>query len=161
MCGRVIGYQVASPDGFGSENHEQNELERRHIDGVSITHGASHHHIWSYVASVTERSPSHTKYNCPCSPEQGLDPPLFICENYYCESGNPTDQWRDNQLFTEDKLWDGQQCEGTCCTGTNSPPWFSIPLSISSTDMIEVSICSDEFTDNEDTPIELLEIYVQ
>jgi hypothetical protein len=27
--------------------------------------------------------------------------------------------------------------------------------------MIEVSICGDEFTDNEDTPIELLEIYVQ
>ncbi len=162
VCGRVIGYQVASPDGFSSvKNYKQNELESRQVDGVSITHGAVHHHIWSYVAGVTQRSSSHTQYNCPCSPKHGVDPPLFIGENYYCESGNPTNQWRDNQLFSEDKLWDGQQCEGTCCTGTNSPPWFSVQLSTSTTDMIEVSICGDESTDNEDTPIELLEIYVQ
>ena len=157
VCGRVIGYQVASPDGFAA--HE--ELERVNIDGVNITHGTSHSHIWSYVAGVTERSSSHTGFNCPCSPEPGVDPPLFVGENYYCESGNPTDTWSNKQLFTEDKLWDGKQCEGTCCTGTNSPPWFSVPLSTYTTDMIEVSICADEFTDNEDTPIELLEIYVQ
>ena len=28
-----------------------------------------------------------------------------------------------SQFFTKfnDKLWDGQQCEGTCCNGTNFP----------------------------------------
>ena len=41
------------------------------------------------------------------------------------------------------------------------PPWFSVQLPAPTTDMIEVSICADESTDNEDTPIELLEIYVQ
>ena len=42
-----------------------------------------------------------------------------------------------------------------------SPPWFSVQLPAPTTEMIEVSICADESTDNEDTPIELLEIYVQ
>ena len=46
VCGRIFGYQVASPDGFSSvENHEQNELGRRYMDGISITYRASHHHI--------------------------------------------------------------------------------------------------------------------
>ena len=66
------------------------------------------------------------------------------------------------QFFVIDKLWDGQQCdhEGTCCT-TKSPPWFSVELPNPTNDDIEVRICGDEGTDNEDTPIELLEIYIQ
>ena len=42
----------------------------------------------------------------------------------FCESGNQNNG-HSATLFTDDPLWDGQQCEGTCCTGTNSPPWFS------------------------------------
>ena len=34
-------------------------------------------------------------------------------------------------------------------------------LPSSSTDDIEVRICGNEGTDNEDTPIELMEIYIQ
>ena len=47
----------------------------------------------------------------------------------------------------------------TCCNNTMTPPWFSVELPAPTTDMIEVSICADEPTNNEDTPIELLEIY--
>ena len=50
--------------------------------------------------------------------------------------------------------------EGTCCTGTNTPPWFSVNLSSPTSDDIEVRIMGTESTDNEDTPIALLEIYV-
>ena len=57
----------------------------------------------------------------------------------------------------------GQQCdnEGTCCTGANTPPWFSVELHNSTSDDIEVRICHDQDTIDEDTPIQLLEIYVQ
>ena len=86
----------------------------------------------------------------------------MIGSNYYCESGNPTQEWV-GQEFPNDKLWDGEQCshEGTCCTGTNTPPWFSVNLGSPTSDDIEVRIMGSESTDNEDTPIELLEIYVQ
>ena len=153
VCGRVIGYQVASPDAFARPYTEKIDF-----DGVNITRGAKRNHVWSYVAGFSE---SATDYNCPCSTTDSPDPPLSIGENHYCESGNPTNRFQDNQIFPNDPLWDGQQCEGTCCIGTNSPPWFSVQLPAPTTDTIEVSICADESTDNEDTPIELLEIYVQ
>ena len=65
------------------------------------------------------------------------------------------------QIFTSDRLWDGEQCEGTCCSGTRFPLWFSVQLPTLTSDRIEVRICADESTSNEDVLIELLEIFVQ
>ena len=83
--------------------------------------------------------------------------PLLAATTSYCESGNPTEDWV-GQVFPNE-----EQCshEGTCCTGTNTPPWFSVNLSSPTSDDIEVHIMGSESTANEDTPIELLEIYVQ
>ena len=159
VCGQVISYQVGSPDAFRRQPQNPNNID---MDGINITLGTRHRqHIWSLVAGITENSSFHGESNCPCSFTSGTASPSHISYNYYCESGNPTDDYMDNQIFNNDPLWDGQQCEGTCCTGTNSPPWFSVRLPAPTTDMIEVSICGDESTDNEDNPIELLEIYVQ
>ena len=155
VCGRVVGYQVASPDAF--RGFSRNHID---LDGINITHGEQRHHIWSYVAGVTERSSRHGGSNCPCSTVPGNEPPIFIGGSYYCESGNSNDNFV-HDLYSNDPLWDGQQCEGTCCNGTNTPPWFSIRLSAPIMDIIEVSICCDQGTGDEDTPVELMEIYVQ
>ena len=158
VCGRVIGYQVASPDAFDTEHQSDRSINGFYVDGVSITHGSPRNHIWSYVAGVHENL-TNEKFVCPCSSQDARQPPSFVGDNYYCESGNPTDT--DGQFFS-DKLWDGEQCEneGTCCT-TKSPPWFSVELTNPTTDDIEIRICGSEGTDNEDTPIELLEVCVQ
>ena len=159
VCGRIIGYQVASPDAFRQFNDYGGDL-----DGVIISHGAQQDHIWSFAAGVTEGSSDHIQSNCPCSPEAGTQPPTHIGKNYYCESGNPTDDFDiSGRLYSDDPLWDGQDCnsEGRCCGGTQSPPWFSVQLPAPTTDMIEVSICCDQGTMDEDTPVELIEIYVQ
>ena len=157
VCGRIVGYQLNSSDGFNDMN---SSIDAAYMDGVSVTLSKiPPQHIWSYVAGVTERSTMHTMYNCPCSIAAGSGPQPFVGNNYYCESGNPTDSVYS--VFIEDKLWDGQQCEGTCCSDIKNPPWFSVYLSNSTTDSIEVRICGNEGTDNENTPIELLEIYVQ
>ena len=155
VCGRVIGYQAGSPDAFGQISNKED------FDGVNITSGVQHHHVWSYVGGVSAIELSVPRPNCPCSTTNGRVPPPAIGDNYYCESGNPTDRRVADHIFTEDKLWDGLQCEGTCCNSTMSPPWFSVQLPAPTTDSIEVSICADESTRGEDTPIELLEIYVQ
>ena len=81
--------------------------------------------------------------------------------SYYYESGSPINHYPEGQFFNSDPLWDGQQCKGTCCSGTKSPPWLSVQLSTHTTDRIEVRICADEPTSNENVLIELLEIYVQ
>ena len=60
----------------------------------------------------------------------------------------------NDMLHSEDPLWDGQQCdnEGTCCTGTNTPPWFHVDLPDSTHDDIEVHIChNQDHTDDEDS----------
>ena len=159
VCGRVIGIQVASPDAF--YHGRGSDINEGYMDGVSITHGSPRHHIWSYVGSVSEH-PTNPSLACPCNSSSGAQPQAFVGSNYYCESGNPTLDWQ-SRVFPNDKLWDGEQCshEGTCCTGTNTPPWFSVNLSNPTNDDIEVRIMGSESTDNEDTLIELLEIYVQ
>ena len=58
-----------------------------------------------------------------------------MCESAYklCV----TDCYVINRFFPDDPLWDGQQCdndEATCCTGTNTPPWFSVGLPNSTSD---------------------------
>ena len=155
VCGRVIGYQVGTPDAFSQQRN------REDFDGVRIISGVQRHYVWSYVGGLSENQSSISRYDCPCFTTNARGPPPAIGDNYYCESGNPTNQWQVNQIYTEDKLWDGLQCEGTCCSSTMTPPWFSVQLPAPTTDMIEVSICCDQGTNDEDTPIELLEIYVQ
>ena len=158
VCGRVIGIQVASPDAFF--DGRRSCINEGYIDGVSITRGSPRHHIWSYVSSYSEVATDVDA--CPCDYSGATQPPSFVGSNYYCESGNPTLNWK-GQRFPNDKLWDGEQCshEGTCCNGTNTPPWFSVNLGSPTSDDIEVRIMGSESTANEDTPIELLELYVQ
>ena len=156
VCGRVTALQFASPDGF----HTFNGIDGVYMDGVSITYGSPRNHIWTFVGSYSEMA---TRANaCPCDSPSGNPPQSFVGSDYYCESGNPNQDWR-YQAYPNDKLWDGEQCshEGTCCTGTNTPPWFSVTLSSPKSDDIEVRIMGSESTTDEDTPIELIEIYVQ
>ena len=121
-----------------------------------------------YVGSLsTIQSQQQSELKCPCSTTNGCNPLPSIGNNYYCESANPAEQWMSNKLFTNNKLQDGLECEGTCCSSTMTPPWFSVQLPAPTTDMIEVSICADESTDYEGfgfglgQGIELLKIYVQ
>ena len=160
VCGRIIGYQVSTPDGFRDADRT---IDENYVDGISITYGKNpHQHIWTYAAGVTENSTVHAINNCPCWDPSADQPQGFVGDRYYCESGNVDAENINGGLYGNDKLWDGQQCsnEGTCCT-TMSPPWFSVDLANPTIDDIEIRICGDESTDNEDTPIELLDIYIQ
>ena len=165
VCGRVIGYQFGSPDAFKNGVIYRFTIDEAYIEGVSITHGRNpRKHIWSYAAGASEinQGDSCSQINCPCN--GGYEPPYYVGNNYYCESAHKDYCWVINRFFPNDPLWDGQQCdndESTCCTDTNTPPWFSVDLPDSTSDDIEVRICHDQDTTDEDTPIQLLELYVQ
>ena len=161
VCGRAIGYQFGSTDAFRHTGGIQVTIDQPYLDGISITHGTPDRtHIWSYAAGASENG-SCTYFNCPCS--SGTQPPSYVGNNYYCESAFQGDCFVTNRFFPNDPLWDGQQCdnEGTCCTGTNTPPWFSVELPDSTSNDIEVRICHNQDTIDEDSPIQLLELYVQ
>ena len=161
VCGQVIGYQIGSTDVFDSR---QTSIDSIYVDGVSITYGSPRTHIWTYAAGVSEQL---LAASCPCalggSSITPKIPPSFVGNNYYCESGNPLNTFENTDVlrYTSDPLWDGQQCEGQCCSDGRTPPWFSVTLANPTTDDVEVRICGSNSSENEDSPISLMELYVQ
>jgi hypothetical protein len=67
-------------------------------------------------------------------------------------------------LYTDDPLWDGQGCgplEGPCCAAPGQP-WFHRDYSnMNTNDYIELRVCADESTDNENVPLSFYEIFVK
>ena len=173
VCGRVVGYQYASPDAVdptvdGLENH--NDINSYYVDGVSITRGSPRQHVWTLMAGSNEASYHYStndaRYNCPCSQGSPQNSTLqsFIGNDYFCESGNPaTDGTWQPILYTSDPLWDGKGCgslEGTCCAAPGLP-WFNKVLNTTTTDYLELRVCGDEGTDNENVPVSFYELYVK
>ena len=160
VCGRITGYQYSSPD---AGNHVSfnptpgNAINEPYVDGVSITYGNPRQHIWSFYGSFNSQA------CCDALHMSNVESLGFIGNNSFCDTGNPTDQPWQGTHFTEHPLWDGiNRCAGstTCCT-LHPGPWFTTSLPLPTMDAIEVRICGDQNTNNEDTPITLIEIYVK
>ena len=83
-------------------------------------------------------------------------------QDYFCETGNDNNADWVGTFFADDPLWDGQDCgtSNICECTFNSPPWFCKQLPQPTTDDIEVRICGDGGLTDEDTPVELIELYV-
>ena len=162
VCGRIVGYQSGTPDAFRGPSRS---IDSTYLDGVSVTHGSPRQHIWSSAGGLEEENSFSPLTMCPCVTDStnGDLIPSFVSQNYFCESGIA--QW-DTHTFVfwqnGDPLWDGQGCGPTssCCT-FNSPPWFNVQLSPPMTDDIEVRICGNQGIGDEDTPIQLIELYVK
>lgn len=158
VCGRVIGYQYSSTDAFVGTS-----IESHYVDGVSLTHGlpGARQHIWTFACGLQEtRNSGYPSNSCPCV--SGTVVPSFVGDDYYCESGNPGPSF--TSVLYNDPLWDGQGCGSPPCCELNNPPgapWFCKQLPQPTTDDIEARICSNQDRSNEDTPISLIELYVQ
>lgn len=157
VCGRVIGYQKGSPDGFASTGFDKT-LDGIYVDGVSMTHGSPRTHIWSFGVGLYTNVTQNNN-NCPC--EGGRVQPSFVGPNFFCSSGNHDTHFQVQKYYDQYPLWNGGNCPNTTGCPFNSPPWFSTMLSQPTTDDIEVRICGDQSTADEDSPIQFLEIYVQ
>ena len=167
MCGRIIGYQIGTPNAFGGNDviGAPQSIDSYYLDGVSVTHAFPRQHLWTFAGGLQEIFIFDSDYRnlkCPCVNGSTADTPSFVGQNYFCESG--ITQWNGNYSFwpNGDPLWDGQGCGPTssCCT-FNSPPWFNVQLSSLTTGDIEVRICGDQAIGDEDTPIQLIELYVK
>ena len=161
ICGRIIGYQFGSPDAFVAYRLSfYTRLQDPYVDGVVITRGTENlEHVWTFSGSVSEESIGEA---CPCTnAESTQSTPPFVGTDYFCETAVVSGAIA-NVLYPDDPLWDGENCgSGSTCCEFNDPPYFCKTLSQPTTDDIEVRICADELFGNEDTPIELIEIFVQ
>ena len=166
VCGRIIGYQVGEPGAFILENlDEEQTIDDPYVDGMSLTHGSPRQHIWTF-ANALDEYPWNYNHKCPCTnvnEQRPISIPSFVSNDYFCETGVPPGQQFNNEIFyADDPLWDGQGCgpTSTCCT-FNNPPWFCKQLPQSTNADLEVRLCSANQAAIENTPIELIEIYVK
>ena len=155
VCGKVIGYQHGTPDGA---NHGGN-INTYYADGIIFTHGSPRKHIWSLLSGYSDISYS----NCPCANHTPRSVPSFVGSDYYCEAGCHSSYVAQNAFCTSDPLWDGKDCgssETTCCKRALIP-WFYKSIGSSTTDSIEMRVCCDSSTSDEDVSFEQYEIYVK
>ena len=159
VCGYVRGYSFFSPSAF--DKGPNLPLDGYYVDGVSITtNSPSPTHIWTYAAGNVEVN--NDIFACPCNTNSTAtsNVPQYVGSDYYCEAAVIT---TDPVWYTNDTLWDGMQCgglEGPCCTHMGLP-WFNKNLSIQTNADINVRICLDMDTNDENLGIETMELYVK
>ena len=170
VCGQLRGYQRGTPEAFFayyySPLNSPKTINNEYVDGASITYGSapSRKHIWTYANGVNLVHHYGPRLTCPCNTDNGLGTPLFVRNDYYCETGDNDNTCCDESAFyPNDPLWDGQQCPGEeapCCTHPNMP-WFNKTLSETTTEDIELRICGNFNITNEDTLLEVIELFVR
>ena len=156
VCGRILGYQFATPGGFIPTHHSTpgNEINEPYVDGVSVTYGAPRQHIWTLYGGAVSAGP----YGCCATANPAAS---FLENNYFCDTSNPA-TGLNFVLFPDSPLWDGiAGCDDASCCAPHPGPWFNTTLTAPTTDDIEIRICADQSTADEDTPLELVEIYVK
>lgn len=165
VCGRVIGYQFATPNAFYQYQFDTSlTLSDFYVDGVSLTYGANpRKHIWTFAAALD--GTARDRFVCPCTNAQNTLPdtaiPDFVGDDYFCETGSH-DTFEFSRFYEEDPLWDGRGCgSGNSCCGFNDPPWFCKDLGEVTSADVELRVCGNEEATNEDTPLEIIELYVQ
>ena len=87
----------------------------------------------------------------------------FVGEDYFCESGYVYPGYRnstlENRLHSNDTLWDGEDCHSSSsCCSLHNPPYFTKFLGQSTTEDLELRMCS---VYGGSIVIELLEVYVK
>ena len=129
-------------------------LDSYYVDGLSITHGNPHQHIWTFANGLYDYT---DEFNCPCAPGSIYPSPPFVGTNYYCESGAINTRNLSAYYFN-DPLWDGSGCITSNCCDNPIQPWFYRELNGTTADDIEARICRETgFI----LLIDQLELYIQ
>ena len=134
VCGRITGYQYDSLDGFNN-----NDINSAYVDGV-----------WKPKTAHQELNLSLHKTVNVLMPRR-----LLAMHDFLCDSGSSHGlHYIIHLAYYYSPLWDGTGCSTTS-------PYFVKTLAQSTTDDIEMRLCRDELSSDEDVAIEVVEIYVQ
>ena len=164
VCGRIRAYQSGSTHAFHGYNfHRYDTIDSIYFDGVAIMYGSPRQHIWTFAAGGEENSTRSTNHVCPCDTTSDIRIPPFVGEDYFCESGYVYPGYRnstlEDRLHSNDTLWDGEDCHSSSsCCSLHNPPYFTKSLGQSTTDDLELRMCS---VHGGSTAVELLEVYVK
>ena len=176
ICGQLRGFQKgttdafypyffsqgATPSGFYTPVSYSATVNGVYVDGVSITLGDPRKHIWTYAVGLTDDGNfGDGHFNCPCAKVAIPRVPIFVGNNYYCESGD-TGSHSTSEFYPDDPLWDGEQClPGNSCCDRADQPWFFHQLTINQEQHLEARICQDEPIALDAVTVEKMQLFVQ
>ena len=152
--GMVRGYQKGTTDGFQASHDDGLGINEAYVDGVSITIGKPRKHVWTYAVGYSSNADAAVS-NCPCSVTPGPNPPSFVGEDYYCQSGNEGTADKDKYYMLP--LWGGDGCTDNCCANAGSP-YFHRDFPAPQDGDIEVRICQNSPRSDEGVFIDKLHI---
>ena len=154
VCGRIVGYQIGTPSGFGYQSEGINSY---YVSGISLTHGQPRQHIYTFASAQGE---GYTSEVCPCI-QGGTDTvPQFVGSDYFCDSAVRGSNAPEGKFYPDDPLWDGQGCGSTStCCGFNNPPRFCKQLPQPTTDDIELRLCENNIPSRDESPFEVVELF--
>ena len=164
VCGRIRAYQSGRTQAFhGYNSHRYDTIDSIYFDGVAIMYGSPRQHVWTFAAGRWENRTSSSNHACPCDTTSDIPIPPFVGEDYFCESGYVYPGYQnstlENRLHSNDTLWDGEDCHSSSsCCSLHNPPYFTKSLGQSTTDDLELRMCS---VHGGSIAIELLEVYVK
>ena len=179
VCGRVVGYQYCNTMAFWSyfHNEEDMTIDDPFVDGVTISHGSSpRQHIWTFAAALHENYDGRdaickcTRGNYDHNSYRRVRVPPWVGTSYFCDTGTTTQppattelcsQVVESVFYSNNSLWDGRGCgiNSDCCQ-FHDPPWFCKELPEATRDNLEVRICGSSYPSFGDTPVELVELYI-
>ena len=161
VCGRAAGFSYYHPCAFAYYKHGQNTIDHAYVSGLSITYGPQNgrNHIWTYAGGYQE-SFTHN-CNCPCAANPGASLPPFVGQHFYCESATRYRPPYPERWYTNNTLWDGEDCyPGSSCCDNPLAPWFRRTLREKTTEDIEVRWCTGQGLTYDRVATELLELFV-
>ena len=146
VCGRAAGFSYHRPCAFYYyKNGGQNTIDHAYVAGLSITYGPQNgrNHIWTYAGGYQETISSDC--NCPCAANPGASSPPFVGQDLYCESATRYPPPDPQIWYTNNTLWDGEDCyPGSSCCDNSLAPWFRRTLRENTTEDIEVRWCNGQ-----------------
>ena len=164
VCGMIVAKQYGHINAFGFAPNPAT-VENAYAEGILITRGSPRQHVWTYtVADVANPPPGYTHDDtCPCTGHaRAPEPPSFIGDDYYCDSGNnASGNADDNRLYSKE-LWNSQgpmcSVNASCCNNPDQP-WFKKKMGVPVNDNIELRWCANEAS--EGTATERVELYIR
>ena len=162
VCGRAAGFSYHHPCAFFYYKHGgQNTIDHAYVSGLSITYGPQNgrNHIWTYAGGYQESLSN--RCNCPRAANPGVSSPPFVEQDFYCESATRYPPPNPPRWYTNNTLWDGEDCyPGSSCCDNPLAPWFRRTLQEKTTEDIEVRWCTGQGLHRDRVATELLELYV-
>ena len=165
VCGRAKGFQFGIGAAFlrSEPGQSQTMIEEAYVHGLSLTHGSdSRQHIWTFAVGLSEANPT-ARTVCPCDASVTRPVPIYVGNDYFCESGNKNEVVRgETRIFYNDALWDGKNCFGDSeCCAFQCPPYFFKDLGSPTTNNIDARLCYGYDSVQSNIALQLLEIFVQ